>query len=77
VHKSTYMHKILERFGFGKAHPAKPPMNRRSLQIYQDPYEPREEGDKVVGPEYSYLSIIGALMYLVNNTRPDIVFVMN
>lgn len=52
-------------------------MNRRSLQIYQDPYEPIEEGDKVIGPEYSYLSIIGALMYLVNNTRPDIVFVMN
>jgi hypothetical protein len=26
-----------------------------------------------LGQEYTYLSVIGALMYLTNNTRPDIV----
>jgi hypothetical protein len=31
----------------------------------------------VLEPEYSYLSIIGALIYLTNNTRPDIDFVVN
>jgi hypothetical protein len=27
--------------------------------------------------EYSYLRVIGVLMYLTNNTRPDITFAMN
>jgi hypothetical protein len=30
-----------------------------------------------LGVEYSYLSAIGALMYLANNTKPDIAFVVN
>jgi hypothetical protein len=30
-----------------------------------------------LGAEYSYLSVIGALMYLTNNTRPDIAFTIN
>jgi hypothetical protein len=31
----------------------------------------------VLGPEYPYLGVIGALMYLANNTRPNITFVVN
>jgi hypothetical protein len=31
----------------------------------------------VLGVEYPYLSAIDPLMYLVNNTRPDIVFAVN
>jgi hypothetical protein len=38
---------------------------------------PKQEGEEVLGVEYSYLSIIGALMYLANNTRPDIAFALN
>jgi hypothetical protein len=30
-----------------------------------------------LGQEYSYLSVIGVLMYLGNNTRPDIAFAVN
>jgi hypothetical protein len=30
-----------------------------------------------LGAEYSYLSAIDALMYISNNTRPDIVFAVN
>jgi hypothetical protein len=31
----------------------------------------------VLRPEYPYLSVIGAMMYLVNNTRPDIIFIVH
>jgi hypothetical protein len=31
----------------------------------------------VLGQEYPYLRIMGARMYLTNNTRPDIAFVVN
>jgi hypothetical protein len=31
----------------------------------------------VLGSEYLYLSVIGALMYLANNTRFDIAFILN
>ena len=36
-----------------------------------------EEDEEVLGPEVPYLSAIGALMYLTNNTRPDIAFAVN
>ena len=77
VHQSNYTQKVLERFGFEKSFPAKTPMVGRSLQADQDPYRPREEGEEVLGPEFLYLSAIGALMYLANCTRPDIAFAVN
>jgi hypothetical protein len=49
----------------------------RALEKETDPFQPRQEEKEVLSPEYTYLSIIGALMYLVNNTRPDIAFVVN
>lgn len=49
----------------------------RSLNMKYDPFRPREENEDVLGPEVPYLSAIGALMYLANNTRPDIAFSVN
>jgi hypothetical protein len=49
----------------------------RALEKETDPFRPRQEGKEVLSTEYPYLSIIGALMYLVNNIRPDIAFVVN
>jgi hypothetical protein len=49
----------------------------RALEKDKDPFRPKQEGEEVLGAEYLYLSITGALMYLANNTRPDIVFVVN
>ena len=57
-----------------KAHPIGTPMVVQSLNMKNDPFRPREENEEVLGPEVPYLSAIGALMYLANNTRPDIAF---
>jgi hypothetical protein len=42
-----------------------------------DPFRSKQEGEEVLGVEYPYLSVINALMYLTNNTRPDITFAVN
>ena len=48
----------------------------RSLDIEKDPFRTREEEEEeILGPHVPYLSVIGALMYLANNTRPNIAFV--
>ena len=77
VHQSTYIKKILKRFNMDKAHPLSSPMVVRSLDVKNDPFRPCEKSEKLLGPEVSYLSVIGALMYLANCTRPNIAFSVN
>jgi hypothetical protein len=43
-------------------------MIARALEKDKDPFKSREEGEEVLGQEYPCLSIIGAPMYLINNT---------
>ena len=49
----------------------------RSLDVNKDRFRPCENDEEFLGPEVPYLSAIGALMYLANNTRPDITFSIN
>jgi hypothetical protein len=77
IHQSAYVQKILEKFDMDKAYPSKTPMVIRALEKDTDLFQPHQEGEEVLGSEYSYLSAIGALMYLANNTRPDIAFIVN
>jgi hypothetical protein len=77
VHQSAYVQKVLSKFNMVNAYPSKTPMIVRSLEKDKDPFRPREDGEEVLGPEYPYLSAIGALMYLANNTRLDIAFAVN
>jgi hypothetical protein len=60
-----------------KAYLLRTPLIARALEKDTDPFRPKQEGEEVLGPEYPYLSVIGALMHLANNTRPDIAFVVN
>jgi hypothetical protein len=60
-----------------KAYPQRTLTIVRALEKDKDPFRPKQEGEEVSGAEYKYLSAIGALMYLANNTRPDIAFTVN
>jgi hypothetical protein len=73
----AYIQKVLENFNMDKSYPSKTPMVVRSLDREKDPFRPRDDNEDILGPEFPYLSAIGALMYLANCTRPDIVFVVN
>ena len=42
-----------------------------------DSFRPCKKNEELLGLEVQYLSVIGALMYLANCTRPDIVFSVN
>ncbi|KAM1848657.1 hypothetical protein ACFX14_012762 [Malus domestica] len=77
VHQSAYIEKILKRFGMDKAYPLSTPMVVRSLDIKKDPFRPKEDDELVLGPEVPYLSVIDALLYLAQCTRPDIAFSVN
>jgi hypothetical protein len=60
-----------------KAYSLRTPMIIRALKKETDLFRPKQEGEEVLEVEYPYLSVIGALMYLVNNTRPNIAFAVN
>jgi hypothetical protein len=53
------------------------PMVVRSLDLEKDPFRPRDDEEQILGPGFTYLSVVGALMYLANNTQLDIAFVVN
>jgi hypothetical protein len=77
IHQSAYVQKILKKFNMDKVYSARTPMVVRALKKDTDPFRLKEEGEEVLRQEYPYLSAIGALMYLTNNMRPDIAFIVN
>ena len=60
-----------------KSHLLNSTMVVHSLKLNKNPFHPKEENEELLGLEVSYLSAIGALMYLANCTRPDITFAVN
>ena len=53
------------------------PMVVCSLEVNKDLFHPKEENEELFSPKISYLSVIGAIMYLANCTKPDIAFSIN
>lgn len=49
----------------------------RSLDPKNFFFHPKEDEYEILGPEFLYLSVIGALLYLAQYTRPDISFAVN
>jgi hypothetical protein len=60
-----------------KACPIRTLMIVRALKKDIDPFRLKQKGEEILRAEYSYLSVIGALMYLANNTRSNIAFAVN
>ena len=77
IHQSSYTEKVLKYFHMDKAHPLSFPMVVRSLDVKKDHFRTKEDDEETFGPEVTYISAIGALMYLTNCTRPDISFPVN
>jgi hypothetical protein len=68
----------LKKFSIDKLYLIKTPMVVRSLDVEKDPFRPREEEEEeILGLHVPYLSVVGALMYLANSTRPDTAFAVN
>ena len=68
---------MLKQFYMDKSHSVNSPMVVRSLEVNKDPFHLKEENEELFGPKVPYLSVIGALMYLANCTRPYIAFFVN
>ena len=77
IHQSTYVEKVLKQFNMDKAHPLSSPMIVRSLDVKKDPFHPKEEHEALLGLKVPYLSVIDALLYLAQCTRPNIAFLVN
>ncbi|KAF3653611.1 putative auxin-induced in root cultures protein 12-like [Capsicum annuum] len=77
IHQTAYTQKVLKRFYMDKAYPLSTPIVVRSLDVSKDPLRPLEEGKEILDPKVPYLNAIGALMYLVNATRSDIISSVN
>jgi hypothetical protein len=77
VHQSAYVQKVLKIFNMDKAYPLRTSIIVRALEKDIVSFRPRQEGEDILRAEYPYLSVIDALMYLANNTRPDIAFAVN
>ena len=91
LHQQTYTLRLIKKFNMAAiAHSNETPMvgpmrnkksnvplDVRSLNIERDQFRPREEGEEKLGPTIPYLSAIGALRYLADNTRPDISFAVS
>lgn len=77
IHQSTYTKKILKQFNMDKARLASTPMDMQTLDPSKDMFQKCRDQEPTLGPEKPYLSEINALMYLANQTRPNISFSVN
>lgn len=68
LHQSSYVKKILSKFGFEDAHQVSTPTDCQ--QVLQG-------GEKSIGVKFPYREIVGSLIYLAVGTRPDISFAVS
>jgi hypothetical protein len=54
VHQSSYVKKVLEKFNMDKAYPLRTLMIIRTLEKGIDPFRPKQEGEEILGAEYTH-----------------------
>jgi len=59
-----------------KTNPISTSMVGRST-AYDDPYTPCKEEEEELFDKGRYLTVVGAMLYLATNTKPDIAFVVS
>ena len=69
--QSSYIDKMLERFGMTECKPVKTPMNEDLVAAES------ESQDAMVAASFPYRELIGSLMFLMTQTRPDLAFVLS
>jgi hypothetical protein len=77
INQSTYTKKLIKKFNMQRVHTISTPMELRLLDPTKDMFKRCMEEELALRPEKPYLSAIGALMYLANQTRPDITFAVS
>jgi hypothetical protein len=77
LHQSAYIQKLLKRFNMHMDKSVKSPIDLRSLDREKDIFRKRSADEPLLGSDKPYLSAIGGLMFLANQTRPDIAFSVN
>ena len=75
IHQQTYVKKLLGLFNMADANALSAPMIGRS-RTEDDPYRSADD-DEEEHDRSKYLAIVGALLYLATNTRPDIAFAVS
>jgi hypothetical protein len=75
LHQHAYIMKLLRALNMENANALSSPMIGRS-KTTDDPYEPATEDEEEVD-NAQYLAVVGALLYLATNTRPDIAFAVS
>jgi hypothetical protein len=75
LNQHAYIDKILDKFRPDHMHPIFIPLNpelRREIEMQID-----TEEEKVISNAYPYRAVLGSLLYLALNTRPDIAYAVN
>ena len=73
ISQEAYLNELLERFDMSESKPAPTPLPQKVEELVVN----SEEAKKLYGNKKRYQSIVGALLYLSNTTRPDITYSVN
>ena len=73
ISQEAFVNEILERFDMNESKPAPTPLPQKIEELTKMSEESKKEYKNIK----RYQSIIGALLYLSNSTRPDITFSVN